>query len=125
MTNKTLKIISDEMESLDLNYAFMEFNDEPEYPYFVGEYQENEPMNEDGMNESTFIITGFSRGEWLHLEDAKALIREHFNEISGLVTSVENLNVAIFYANAFPVPTGDAELKKIQINLKIKEWKVN
>lgn len=32
--------------------------------------------------------------------------------------------VAVFYDSAFPVPTGDGELKRIQINLSIKEWKV-
>lgn len=33
--------------------------------------------------------------------------------------------VAIFYAGSIIVPTGDGELKSIQINLHIKEWKVN
>ena len=33
--------------------------------------------------------------------------------------------VAIFYATSLVVPTGDAELKRIQINLDVKEWSVN
>ena len=32
--------------------------------------------------------------------------------------------IAVFYGNAFPVPTGDGFLKRLQINLTVKEWKV-
>ena len=131
MTKAGLKIISDAMEALGLNYGFMgndiETDEEgnPIYPYYVGEYQEIAPINEDGMQESTFLITGFSRGLWLELEDVKEAIRDYFNKVSGnTVIAEDGTAVAVFYANSFVVPTGDAELKKIQINLDVKEWSV-
>ena len=123
-----LKIISDAMDVLGLNYTFMEFpiGENPEYPYFVGEYQEREPMNEDGMQETQFILTGFSREQWIALENAKESINNYFNKVSGKTVIADNGSaVAIFYSNSFVVPTGDAELKKIQINLIVKEWSVN
>ena len=130
MTKAGLKIISDAMEALGLNYGFGEYRigEEEEAPetYFVGEYQEITPINEDGMQESTFLITGFSRDSWLALEDAKESIRDYFNKVSGKTVIAEDGSaVAIFYANSFALPTGDAELKKIQINLDVKEWSVN
>ena len=130
MSKKTLKIISDAMKELGLKYGFMEYkvgkDEEPPETYFVGEYQELEPTTEDGLQESTFLLTGFSRGTWLALEDAKEAISNYFNQICGkVVIAEEGSAVAIFYANSLVVPTGDAELKKIQINLDIKEWKVN
>ena len=129
MTKAGLNIISEAMESLGLNYGFAEYvvGEEEEAPetYFVGEYQEIAPINEDGMQESTFLITGFSRGTWLALENAKESIRDYFNKVSGKTVIAEDGSaVAIFYANSFVVPTGDAELKKIQINLDVKEWSV-
>lgn len=124
MSKKALEIISNAMDALEINYEFMEWNGEPEYPYFVGEYQETEPLNEDGMQDTTFILTGFSRGSWDALENAKEKIENHFNKVSGYVVNAKGLALAIFYANSLVVPTGDAELKKIQINLSIKEWKV-
>lgn len=124
MSKKALEIISNAMDALEINYEFMEWNGEPEYPYFVGEYQESEPLNEDGMQDTTFILTGFSRGSWDALENAKEKIENHFNKVSGYVVNAKGLALAIFYANSLVVPTGDAELKKIQINLSIKEWKV-
>ena len=119
-----LKEINDGMEALGLNYAYLEWNDAPKYPYFVGEYNEFESTSEDGLKESTFILTGFDRGSNSALESARQKIEKYFNRTAGKVVITNNSAVAIFYANAFPVRTEDAELKKIQINLTIKEWKV-
>lgn len=121
-----LEIINNAMTALGLNYAFMEWKDEIVYPYFIGEYQETEPLNEDGMQDIDFILTGYSRSTWAALEEAKEEIRNYFNMVSGkTVIAADGAAVAIFYANSFVVPTGDAELKKIQINLRVKKWGVN
>lgn len=124
MSKRALEAIKNAMNTLDINYSFMEWNDEPVYPYFTGEYQEFEPYDEDGMQEISFLLTGFSRGSWETLEDAKEKIENHFNKVSGDIVNAEGWALAIFYANSLVIPTGDAELKKIQINLSIKEWKV-
>lgn len=119
------------MSEMELNYDFMEWTSTPAYPYFTGEYQEIEPLYEDGMQETSFILNGFARdvGEeksaYLELEDAKEKIEACFGKVGGkTVTTDIGTVVAIFYAGGFPVATGDAELKKIQINLTIKEWSV-
>lgn len=130
MSKQVLKIISDTMTALGLEYGFGEYSGnvdgEIAYPYFVGEYTETETSNESGLQESTFLLTGFSRGSWLDLEDAKESIERQFNRVSGRVGITDSGSaVAIFYAHSLIVPTGDAELKSIQINLNIKEWKVN
>ena len=115
------------MKSLGLAYGFGEYSGNPVvYPYFVGEYTETEMFNESGLQESTFLLTGFSRGSWLDLENAKERIEKQFNRVSGKIGITDSGSaVAIFYSHALIVPTGDAELKSIQINLSIKEWKVN
>lgn len=129
MTIAGLKIISDAMESLGLNYAFGDYKTEKgQYPpiYYVGEYQEIASTKETGEQESQFILTGTTRGTWLALEETKEDIRSYFNKVSGkTVIAKDGSAVAIFYANSFVVPTGDAELKRIQINLDVKEWSVN
>lgn len=127
MSKEILKIISDAMASLGLEYGFAEYAGDPVvYPYFVGEYTETEGFTEDGLQESTFLLTGFSRGTWIELEEAKEKIENYFNQVSGYTAITDSgSGVAIFYAHSLIVPTGDAELKSIQINLTIKEWKVN
>jgi hypothetical protein len=126
LTTDIKEIVNSAMGELAINYAFMEYKDLPKYPYFVGEYQESDTANECGMQEGTFILTGFTRNEWQGLEDAKAKIENHFNKVYGKTVIADSGNaVAVFYANSLVIPTGDADIKKIQINLAVKEWKVN
>lgn len=130
MSKEVLNIIDKAMNSLELEYGFGEYAGNSEgkivYPYWVGGYTEAEPYTEDGLQETTFILTGFSRASWLELENEKLKIENHFNRVTGRVGITSSGSaVAIFYAGALPIPTGDAELKSIQINLNIKEWKVN
>lgn len=125
MTNAVLSAVSDGMASCGLNYAFIEWKDKPAYPYFVGEYQESEPMTEDGLQECDFILSGWTRGAYADLETAKEKIERYFDRVSGNTVIADNGSaVAIFYGSNSVVPTGDAELKKIEIHLKVKEWKV-
>lgn len=126
MSKASMKIISDGMEHMGLEYDVGEYSGNPvKYPYWVGEYTESEPFNESGLLETSFLLTGFSRGSWEQLEDEKEKIENYFNRVSGKTVITDNGSaVAIFYAGALIVPTGDAELKRIQINLSIKEWKV-
>jgi len=129
MSKAGLKIISDAMDSLGLAYSFMRYDvaedeDAPE-TYFVGEYQEIESTDESGLQEASFLLSGFTRGSWLALEDAKEAISAYFNKVGGNTVIADNGSaVAIFYANSLVVPTEDAELKRIQINLDVKEWSV-
>lgn len=127
MSKQVLKIISDTMNALGIEYGFGEYSGNPvKYPYFVGEYTETEMFNESGLQESNFLLTGFSRGSWLDLENAKESIERQFNRVSGKIGITDTGSaVVIAYSHALIVPTGDAELKSIQINLSIKEWKVN
>lgn len=129
MSKQVLKIISDAMTSLGIEYSFVRYSGNADgkivYPYFVGEYAETEGFTEDGLQESTFLLTGFSRESWLDLENAKEKIEKYFNQVSGhTVITDSGSAVAFFYAHSLIVPTGDAELKSIQINLSVKEWKV-
>lgn len=126
MTAETMKYIHNLMDSLSIPYAFMEWKSKPppDGRYFVGEYTETQmtTLEEDGRQETTFILRGFTRGEWGLLERDKAAI-----EKSAAVTTIlpDGTGLAVSYGGGYPVPTGDAELKSIKINLIIQEWKVN
>ena len=127
MSKQALKFVSDGMKAMGIEYGFGTYSKHPViYPYFVGEFTEREAMTEDGLQESTVLLTGFHRGTWSELLDTAEKIENYFNRISGKTAITDNgSGVAIFYAGSLIVPTGDAELKSIQVNLNIKEWKVN
>lgn len=118
-----LKFIDEQMDILTVPYEFGEWTSDVKYPYSVGEIYETPSMTEDGFEESTLILTCFHRGKYLVLEEQKEKIKKHFDPINGLRSTTDSGAIAVFYNGAFNIPTGEAELKKMQINLLIKEWK--
>lgn len=125
MSVRAIEVMNERLAHLNINYEFGTWTSEVVYPYFVGEYQEVQTLNEDGMSETIFILNGFTRGNWIDLEIAKSKIENYFGRIGGhTVIVADGSAVAVFYNDAQIIPTGDAELKRMQINLTIKEWKV-
>ena len=124
MTSEPLKLISDGMAALGLNYAFERWKDKPKYPYFTGEYLEEESTSEDGMQQCDFILTGITRDSWLELETAKEKIENYFYRDGRTAIASNGNAVVVFYSRSDIIPSGDEELKKIEIRLKAKEWKV-
>lgn len=118
-----LKFINEQMAAIAVPYEFGEWTSRRVYPYWVGEITEEPPTTEDGAEESTLILTGFHRGKLIDLETDKAKIKNHFHPIHGKRGKTDSGSIAVFFDGAFYVPTGEADLKRMQINLKIKEWK--
>lgn len=119
-----LKFMNNQMSAIGVPYEFGEWTSDVKYPYFVGEISEDPIYTEDGLEESTFILTGFHRGKYIDLETIKKRIKAHFHPTYGARGRTDHGRIVVLYEGAFPIPTGEAGLKKIQINLKIKEWKV-
>ena len=117
-----LKYIKEQLNLLAIPYEFGEWTSDVIYPYYVGEITEEPSMTEDGAEESTLILTGFNRGNLIDLMVGKEKIKRHFHPIHGLRGDTGGA-IAVFYDGFFAIPTGEAQLKKIQINLKIKQWK--
>ena len=125
MTESGLKFVSDFMDGLSIPYDFMEWKGKPpDDRYHVGESNEvtMTTMEEDGHQDSTFILRGFTRRDWKLLMDDAQTIKKNLPRTAILP---DGTGIAVFYAGSTPVPTGDAELKSIKINLDIKEWSVN
>lgn len=118
-----LKFISEQMDMIAVPYEFGQWSSTIRYPYFVGEVTEEPTTTEDGLEESTILLTGFHRGKLIDLETVKNKIKSHFNPICGLRGQTDSGAIAVFFDGSFYLPTGEADLKKIQINIKIKEWK--
>lgn len=118
-----LKFINEQMGVISVPYEFGEWTSDIVYPYFVGEITEEPPTTEDGAEQSTLILDGFHRGKRIDLEQIKDKIKKHFPAAYGLRGKTDSGSIAVFFDGAFYVPTGESELKRIQINLKIQEWK--
>lgn len=118
-----LGFIEKHMGIIAVPYEFGEWTTPVKYPYSVGEITEDPMTTEDGAEQSTMLLTLFHRGKRIALEIIKETIKRHFNPICGLCGRTDSGSIAVFFDGSFYIPTGEAELKKMQINLKIKEWK--
>lgn len=123
MSADVLAYLDDKMRALGVPYVFMRWEDTIPEMYFVGEYNERAmtTRQEDGRQDINIILRGFTRGPWRLLEQARAAIENGVNETALLANGS---GIACYYEGATPVPTGDAALKSIKINLTIQEWKV-
>ena len=93
------------------------------YPYWVGDYTDPEPTTEDGKEEFVVMLTGFARGKFIDLENQKQAIKDYFKNGVTVFTEAGS-SVNIFYAGSLIVPSDEIDLKRSQINLKIKKWSV-
>ena len=122
MTPEGLKFISKTLKPL-VYYHFLYYKtDKVEYPYWVGEYLENEYSAETNYQGTTFILTGVTRGSYLELEKQKEIIKKALKDKRAILPS--GTGIAVHYDYSMPIRTDDIELQKIQINLTIQEWEV-
>ena len=122
MTTEGLNFISSILKPL-INYHFLYYKtDKVEYPYWVSEYLESEYSAETNYQETTFILTGVTRGSYLELEKQKEIIKKALKDKRAILPS--GTGIAVHYDYSMPIRVDDIELQKIQINLTIQEWEV-
>ena len=122
---EVLKVLNDHMvQKLKLNYEFGQYTETPpKYPYWVGDYTEPEPLEEDGLTTPTVTLTGFARGSFLGLEESKQKIKDYFKDGVSVITESGSA-VVIYYAGSLNIPSDEQDLKRSQIKLSIKKWSV-
>lgn len=123
MTIAGLKFLNDELSGLNIPYEFMEWTSKLPQTYFVGQYSEVSNPDEDGMIESDFIITGTTKNKYLDLENVNQMIREHFPSEGLTEILLNGWGIAVMYETSYPIPAIEQGIRRIQITLKVKEWK--
>lgn len=119
-----LKFINEQMTAIAVPYEFGEWSSAIQNLYFVGEITEDPTIHEDGLEQSTMLLTGFCRGKMIDLLTVMEKIKSHFSPVHGLRGQTDSgSTIAVFFDGYFTIPSGEADLKKIQINLKIFVWK--
>ena len=116
-----LKYINEQLSNI-INYELGLWTDKTiVFPFWVGEYQEINYSYENGCKEYSFTLTGTNRGTWSQLESDKNKIQELFANHTAILP--DGNSVAIFYETAYMIPSEDAEIRRMQIQLNIKEWR--
>ena len=123
MTSESLSYINSLLTEVKINYSFVRWNGELTFPYWIGEYSEVDSINEDGMTENDFILTGTTEESWSQLQEEKEKIEKLFRNRTAVLDS--GIGISISLERALIVPTETEQLKRIQINLSVKEWRNN
>lgn len=114
-----LKVINSEMQNLNIPYTFDGWDKDLELPQFIGEISEVPTLDEDGLSEYTFILTGYAvKNEVDYLFEVAERLKQRYKP------SKTVNGVVIMYNNMIPIDTNTDDLKRIQTTLKIKEWSV-
>ena len=121
MNTETLSYINTILKESGLHYSFVRWNGELVFPYWIGEYSEVDSIYEDGMVESDFILTGTTEESWFTLQQVKEKIEKLFRDRTTILES--GIGLSISFERSLIVPTESDTLKRIQINLSVKEWR--
>lgn len=121
MNTETLSYINTILKESGLHYSFVRWNGELVFPYWIGEYSEVDSIYEDGMIETDFILTGTTEESWLTLQQEKEKIEKLFRDRTTILES--GIGLSISFERALVIPTESDTLKRIQINLSVKEWR--
>lgn len=112
-----LKILKNELENMSIPYTFDELDKDFELPQFIGEILETPTTDEDGGNEYSFILTGYSK-TYNYLFNISDKLKTKYK------TSKIVNGIAIKYDDTITISNEIDDLKQIQITFKIKEWSV-
>ena len=124
MTIEALGFINSCLDELKIPYQFMEWTSTPvPETYWTGEYTETESLNEDGSEESTFILTGTTKKKYFELESVKQNLKEYFTNYGKKAILDSGSGIVVMYSDSFPVPSIQEGVHRLQVNLKIKEWR--
>ncbi|MGN0907627.1 MAG: hypothetical protein ACI4NM_10800 [Bullifex sp.] len=121
MTKETLSYISSLLLGAGINYSFARWNGDVFFPYWVGEYSETDSLYEDGVSETDFILTGTTEDTWLVLQEDKEIIERLFRNRTTVLDS--GMGLSMSFEKALIIPTESDVIKRIQINISVKEWR--
>ena len=112
-----LKILKKELENMNIPYTFDEWDKDYELPQFIGEILETPTIDEDGLNEHSFILTGYSK-TYDYLFNISDKLKNKYK------TSKIVDGITIKYDDTITISNDIDDLKQIQITFKIKDWSV-
>lgn len=125
MKDSTLGYFDQRMSAV-VKYAFDRWKgltaDENSCYWVCSECSEAEELNrdEEGKEKTSVILRGFTRGTKLMLHREKEMIKK---SVPCTTVLDDGTGVAIMYDYGMIVPTGDADLKSMKINMTILEWR--
>ena len=115
-----LKAIKNELKTLKIPYSFDNWGKDVELPYFVGELDEIQTLDEDGKREFLFTLTGEDVDTYTKLYKYTEILRKTYKQSKKV--SLSNGTMAISYNRTINVPVDSERVKRTQTEFTIYMW---
>lgn len=115
-----LKVLKNELETLNIPYAYDKWDADVVLPFFVGELDEIETGDEDGKSEYSFTLTGEDIGTYLNLYKYAETLKKEYKQSKKI--KIDNGYLVISYDNTMTIPVEIANVKRIEIKFTIYSW---
>lgn len=124
--NEVLNFLNTVLESIGLPYEFDTWTGRLRYPYFVGSIDSLEPDDEAGHELYMFTLSGWTRHSLSQLLEWAAILKRTFPPVGGRTAILESgSGIAVFYDTCTNVPTGEEDLKRVDIILQVQFFERN
>lgn len=115
-----LKAIKNELKTLKIPYSFDNWGKDVELPYFVGELDEIQTLDEDGKREFLFTLTGEDVDTYTKLYKYTEILRKTYKQSKKV--SLSNGAMVISYNRTINVPVDSERVKRTQTEFTIYMW---
>lgn len=115
-----LKAIKNELKTLKIPYSFDNWGKDVELPYFVGELDEIQTLDEDGKREFLFTLTGEDVDTYTKLYKYTEILRKTYKQSKKV--SLSNGAMIISYNRTINVPVDSERVKRTQTEFTIYMW---
>ena len=115
-----LKLIAEEMETLQIPYEYEQWTGPVSYPYFVGEILPEIPMNEDGISDYVFFLKGWTKNKFQTAIRLADTFRRRY-PTTGKHFLRNGKGISIYYDTINTLPHDHSEeIKRIEFRFTIK-----
>ena len=115
-----LNTVSEIMQSLKINYDYLELKGKLKYPYVIGEYFENDYIQESHCSKGELLLTVWDKN--MSSEDIIEVNQKIKKEFADLKVIKNNTAISFSYNNSLPVLQDIDNLKKQEIRIDIQHF---
>ena len=113
-----LNTISEIMKLLEINYDYLELKSKLKYPYVIGEYFENEYIEESHCSKGEFLLTIWDKNlSSMKIIEFNQKIKKKFADLKIIKN---NIAINLSYSNSLPVLQDIDNIKKQEIRIDVQ-----
>ncbi len=113
-----LNTISEIMKLLEINYDYLELKSKLKYPYVIGEYFENEYIEESHCSKGEFLLTIWDKNlSSMKIIEVNQKIKKKFADLKIIKN---NIAINLSYSNSLPVLQDIDNIKKQEIRIDVQ-----